>query len=443
MKTNTRIKVCFIGEIYQHKVRIFTEQIIPHCTLNQGVANYSATSVTMKWVYSLILLLVLGIELSAQGLLNQGAEFQRPFCDTIPFTFVQGKMLISVEIDQKPRLFMLDTGAPTMIFESLKNEIDAKYLDNQEVRDAVGGIDALDVVELKSFKIGRIEFRDVPAMQVYDDLVGMLKCWGVVGMIGSNALRNCILQIEWKARRLILSNELKNLNLSQASATLLHLDEEQSQPFLELSLGNGELIAANFDTGDESAFCISKEDAAFTLSNRMARVKNIGHGKRTMSLTESQQDQWFEELIFDSLSIGKSHFLKFSSVADEEQSFSRVGIGLGQYGIITLDYLNGQFYFQPYENKVQIPIEQKSLGFAIYPTETHYEIGMVWQNSPAGRLGLKSGCKILKIEEEDFSKRTPELDCELIMRRFAQKEILRLKYMDENGEIAEVKIEGE
>ncbi len=438
MKTNTRIKVCFIGEIYQHKVLIFAEQIIPHCTLNQGVANYPATSVTMKWINSLILLLVWAVGLPAQGLLNQGAEFQAPFCDTIPFEWVQGKMLISVEIDQKPRLFMLDTGAPTMIFESLKNEIGAKYLDNQEIRDAVGGTEALDLVELKSFKIGRIEFRDVPAMQVYDDLAGMLKCWGVVGMIGSNALRNCILKIDWKARHLILSNELKYLNLSQASATPLHLDEEQSQPFLELSLGNGELIIANFDTGDESVFCISKEDAAFTLSNKMARVKNIGHGKQTMSLTESQQDQWFEELVFDSLSIGDSHFLKFSSVADEEQSFSRVGIGLGEYGMITLDYLNGQFYFQGYEKKAQTPIVDKEMGFAIYPAEGHYEIGVVWRNSPAGRLGMKSGGKILKIEDQDFSKRTPDLDCQLIMGRFTEKAEIRLQYQDENGVVREV-----
>jgi hypothetical protein len=387
----------------------------------------------MKWLHSLILLLIWCAQVQGQSKLNHGAEFQAPFCDTIPFAFVQGKMLISVEIDQKPRSFILDTGAPTMIFESLKNEIGAKYLDDTEVRDAVGGIEALDIVELKSFKLGRVKFRDVPAVQVYDDLAGMLKCWDVAGLIGSNALRNCIVQIDWKAQRLILSNDLKNLDLSQATSTPLHLDEEQSNPFLELSLGNGEIIAANFDTGDEGLFCISKEDAAFTLSNKRARVKNIGHGKQTMSLTESQQDQWFEELVFDSIGIGEADFLKFSSVADEEQSFSQVGIGLGKHGVITLDYLHGQFYFQAYGEIVESASESAGMGFAIYPSKDHYEIGVVWQNSPAGRLGLKSGSKILKIEAVDFSKRTPELDCQLIMKRFSKKDKLRLEFLDEEG----------
>jgi hypothetical protein len=161
-----------------------------------------------------------------------------------------------------------------------------------------------------------------------------------------------------------------------------------------------------------------------------------------ISLTESQQEQWFRLFSYDTLTIGTTHFLNFTSIPGAEQDYSCVGIGLGAHGIITLDYLNKQFHFQSYDKKI-IEGEKYNVGYGlhIYPAQDHYVIGTVWNDSPAGRLGLKSGYKIWSIEGVDYSKRTPTLDCELFIGQHTLNDVINLEYLNEDGRIVAVSIQ--
>lgn len=161
-----------------------------------------------------------------------------------------------------------------------------------------------------------------------------------------------------------------------------------------------------------------------------------------MSVTDSQQMQWFRLFSFDTIGIGNTHLLNANSIPGQEQNYSSIGIGLGEYGIITVDYLHKQFYFKGYEGKHQIEVEQFAIaqGLNIVPKEDHYSIGMIWNDSPAARLGLKNGYKIQRIDGVDFSKRTPELDCELLMGDYMSKDIINLEYVNEQGMIVAVSI---
>lgn len=381
--------------------------------------------------------------LQAQNTLNKGRAYPKVFHDTIPLEFIEGKIVVPLEIGGKPQKFILDTGAPCIIFEDLHQKMDAEISHKEKLIDAVGGVVHLERIKLKSFNLGQVTFRNIPAFVLPEETNRMLKCWGIAGMVGSNAFRNCILQIDLQARKLILSNELKKLDLKEHSKTPLALDWKQSNPYIELSLGKGHRIAALFDTGSEEVVCISKEDSAIPLENQVARLINVGEGKIMMSITDSQQIQWLKLFTFDTIGIGNTHLLNANSIPGEEQNYSSIGIGLGEYGIITVDYLHKQFYFKGYEGKPGIEVEQFDIaqGLNIVPKEDHYSIGMIWNDSPAARLGLKSGFKIKRIEGVDFSKRTPELDCELIMGRvYTKKDVINLEYVDEQGKIVAVSI---
>lgn len=381
--------------------------------------------------------------LQAQNTLNKGMVRPKVFHDTIPLEFIKGKIVVTLEIGGKPQKFILDTGAPCIIFEDLHQDMDAKISHSEKLTDLVGGVVHLGRIKLKSFNLGQITFRKIPAFVLPEETDRLFKCWGVAGIIGSNAFRNSILQIDLQARKLILSNELKKLDLAGHSQTPLALNRKQSNPYIELSLGKGHRIAALFDTGDEDVVCISKEDSAIPLENQVARLINVGEGKMIMSITDSQQIQWFRLFSFDTIGIGNTHLLNANSIPGQEQTESRVGIGLGEYGIITVDYLHKQFYFKGYEGKSRIEVDQFVIaqGLNIVPKDDHYSIGMIWNDSPAARLGLKNGYKIKRIEGVDFSKRTPELDCELIMGKvYTKKDVINLEYVDEQGKIVAVSI---
>ncbi|WP_421795009.1 hypothetical protein [Haliscomenobacter sp.] len=48
--------------------------------------------------------------------------------------------------------------------------------------------------------------------------------------------------------------------------------------------------------------------------------------------------------------------------------------------------------------------------------------------------------KIQRIEGVDFSKRTPTLDCELMMGDYTSKDVINLEYVNEHGVVVAVSI---
>lgn len=114
--------------------------------------------------------------IKSQVNLNQGGNFNAPFCDTIPFEYIRGKIVIPVEIHQKVRKFIFDTGAPLMIFESLWQETGTELYSQATGTDAVGSQLNLDITKVESFEIGTTKFQHIPAVILKPHLSGFLSC---------------------------------------------------------------------------------------------------------------------------------------------------------------------------------------------------------------------------------------------------------------------------
>lgn len=408
----------------------------------ESIHFYQKKSRMRNVLLPILYLIGCGWSLFAQPSLNQGRVLPARFCDTIPFEFIQGKMVVRVEIGNRLRKFIVDTGAPCAVFDRLQQELAAPVIYRDTISDAIGGIVEMARIEIEFFQLGQVEFSNIPALVMQEQVGQVLNCWGVEGIIGSNALRNCILQINVRDQYLILTNHCDTLDLANSATVPVHLDQHQSHPFVELTLSSDQVILANFDTGDPEPFTISREDTAIPLERQTARLVDIGYGQMLMSLTESQPEQWFRLFNFDTIAIGTARFLNFTSAPSGEQDYSYIGIGLGAYGILTLDYLNQQFHFQAYDKTRSIKAEtyQTEPGFTIHPAKDHYVIGMVWNNSTAARLGLKSGFKLQRIGGVDYSKRTPILDCELIMGRYQRAGHNQFEFLDDAGKLITVLI---
>ena len=128
----------------------------------------------------LILFIIFGASfLQAQNTLNKGKVFPQVFHDTIPFEFIQGKIVVPIEIGGKLHKFILDTGASFVIFEELHQEMDAKVSRKEKITDAVGGVVHLERIKVKSFNLGQVTFRNIPAFVLPEETNKILKCWGV------------------------------------------------------------------------------------------------------------------------------------------------------------------------------------------------------------------------------------------------------------------------
>lgn len=142
-----------------------------------------------------VLLLALPAICHAQNL-NASKIHTSNFCDTIPFEYVKNKIIVKLTIENKERRFILDTGAPFLISEQLRAELNLKSKHKIETTDVTGRSNDIPVVKMPEIQVGNVSFSNTQAL-VYDlSASGLLQCFAVDGLLGSTILKHCIVQID-------------------------------------------------------------------------------------------------------------------------------------------------------------------------------------------------------------------------------------------------------
>jgi len=159
----------------------------------------------MKHLY--LLLLVIPLLTVAQDKIDfrQGEILQKQFCDTIPFEYVRNKMIVSVTINKHKKRFIFDTGATLIISEEIQQETQNPVLGNVFQMDANKRQKQVSVVSVKEFELGNLTFQNIPSVVSDIKQTSFLNCFHYDGFIGSNALRNCIVQIDVVNKFIILT----------------------------------------------------------------------------------------------------------------------------------------------------------------------------------------------------------------------------------------------
>lgn len=166
---------------------------------------------------------------------NGGESDQIDYYSSIPFENVNGKIILSVKVKNKTCRFILDTGAPTSISSKLFDELNPPMITKIPISDANNKIDSLSVVRLYDIKIGDVNFTNIPTLVIKDNII--FECFQIDGFIGSNLLRNSIVQIDDKNKNVIITSDAKKLKLDKKHSSDLILDN-QSSPIITIYLKN-------------------------------------------------------------------------------------------------------------------------------------------------------------------------------------------------------------
>ena len=364
---------------------------------------------------------------------NMGGEFKQTFCDTIPFEYTRGKIILPVIINDKKRRFIFDTGSSLAISSELTNEINSEVIDDRKMTDALGVQSNFEIVKVKRFQLKNTIFEDVPAVRLDVMNKGFLKCFDVEGIIGSNAIRNCIIQININERRIIISNDANRISFLNTNYLPLIFKDNQSSPYVEISLGNEIKFDALFDSGSDDIISIEKHYVDKRIDMGLVKLLNSGFGQTAISVSEGNINQSFQRINIQFIQIGKEKIKDVISIVEGEAIENSLGLGLAKYGVITLDYINKRFSFEPFHSDIKsLP---HTIGFNIFPQKDDYIVGLVWSNTNAERAGLKSGFKILKIENLDFSTRSIQNDCRLLFENYTDRDKLTISYENEMKQI--------
>ena len=172
-----------------------------------------------------------------------------------PYENNKGKIILSVAIAGKTRKCLLDTGAPTAINRDLYEELSPSIISKLPITDIGGKSDFLLFVSLKQISVVKIEYKDILEVVLSENQ--LLDCFGIEGFIGSNLLRNSIIQFDSKNKILRIGNDIEKFSKGIANKVSIELDG-QSSPILSIQIGTNIKEPLVFDSGAEEFYTMSK-----------------------------------------------------------------------------------------------------------------------------------------------------------------------------------------
>lgn len=329
-----------------------------------------------------IVLLVLYVSLFLTSSYAQKRNFKNgkvktiDYFQEIPFEFQKNKIIIPVEIEGKTYRFLLDTGAPNIISKEIYEVLQPKQASTLLASDANEISQKIDVVTLKSLNIGTVEFYNFSALVF--DLNGseVFKCFGIDGFIGSNLLRHSIIQIDAKQKVLKLTDRVKQLRLDKKQSQKIKFPDNQFSPYISTDLqgkDNGREMVL-IDTGMGRLYDISEDNYDIFKTKKIFNAIGNSDGASSISLfgevpIDNQTRVHLPKMVINDFEI--NNIITHTTKGDH----SKIGAELLNYGIMTIDYKNKRFYFDSYEESLDL---EGGFGFTQTLKDNKLVVGYVW-----------------------------------------------------------------
>lgn len=352
----------------------------------------------MKKIFFNFLLLLLSPFLcfSQIASLNTGSIAESHYFESIPYENIKGKIIIPVVIDGITYHFLLDTGAPFAISEKLFDNIKTDSLARIPIADANGVADTVKVISVPELHIGGITFLNTPGVVFTQSSEKMLSCFSVDGIIGSNMLRNAILQINSKDQKIILTNDVSKLSLRKKEAQALTTTISQSNPLIKIDFLNGKEKGKEkllFDTGADGFYDMSVL-AYKVFSKKIINTIAEGEGAFDWGMNGMANNQHQFLINIPELKINRASFKNVIAYTTSD-SMSRIGSGILKFGIVTVDYKNKKFYFQPYPNANTAALSERPWPVSFTLRNERLVVGLIW--NPTLRKEINPGDEVLQL----------------------------------------------
>lgn len=280
---------------------------------------------------------------------NQGGFQEENYLVELPYENIRGKIVVTVLVSGQPKRFILDTGAPMAISERVYQEINPPIFSKQEISDINNKKDSLVIVLLNDLKLNNSLISGIPAVVIKD---GILKeCFDVDGFIGSNALRNSVIQFDSKSKIIRIASDISKLNISAAKETDIVLDR-QSSPILKIKIGKNISEMLIFDSGADEFYSMSNENLKKFKKAKGFEILAESDGSNSIGLYGVADNTRTFRLAIPSLIFNE---VEISDVVAESHSDenSRIGAKVLDYGIFTIDYQKRKSYFEPFEQHLK------------------------------------------------------------------------------------------
>lgn len=316
------------------------------------------------------------------------------FTEIIPFKYVEGLIIIVVEIDNQPYNFVLDTGAEIgAVSPKLLSKISYKKQSTIKVTDSNSDSKRPITITINSLKIGNTNFKDMWTIsQDFSAIQDYFSCdLDIHGFIGSNLMRKANWKIDYQKKQIEfrnLKNKFKTVNVNYTIP--LECDDFGSV-YITLEIDN-KFYKFTYDSGFNGFIgSYVKELSKIRSSNNYAESYNY-----TIGLYEAQQSTEIRKIAY-TIKMGEL-IINNNIVSYEDVGSSLIGNKFWEQFNVIVDWENCQLHLEKIKDFNNDSLVAFQYGFRIDSKKNNIFIGSQWKTHSLYKP-LKSNTKVLSIDE--------------------------------------------
>ncbi|OGW46017.1 MAG: hypothetical protein A2078_11650, partial [Nitrospirae bacterium GWC2_57_9] len=333
--------------------------------------------------------------LEAIRIVNGGTAFSTTAEPTdVPFSLHGHLILIKASVNDDPRemVFMVDTGALTVINKTIADTMAFTQDVALTGKDSSGHTKETRLVEIESLKIGNKEVKKCAA-SIFDlGLIERAMGIRVDGIIGSNVLRFFNVTIDYKHKNISLS---QNKQSPEEGRHRIRFKQDMTvgfAPVVEAKIEDKYTVPAIIDTGYDGYFAAIPSPLLKKLQRPGRLVKGAGMGG-AFGIASGGELQRLK-----SFALGTD--LRVANVPVEATKMDKALLGkqfLDKF-VVTINYLTNELTLSPYEENPRFRSNIFSIGLRVMYDEENRAKGIgIEQDSPAEKQGLKLGDEVVQV----------------------------------------------
>ncbi|BDF54192.1 MULTISPECIES: retropepsin-like aspartic protease [Butyricimonas] len=312
----------------------------------------------------------------------------------VPYTTINGKIIIEAQVEGVPGKFIFDTGAPTYITYSLARRLSLESTNTQNILDAHNQSMTLEKTQLKRLSMGMpgINIEEIPVTIMPEG--HLIEQFGVDGMIGCELFPGAVVRIDSRQKKIIITDNISLFHINLRNRLpLLHVQGQI--PFIELNVGVGVIETVMFDSGSGAFYEMISATASEALRENAAALLSKGYGSSGIGMAGAASAGEHNLIRLFELRVSTG---RFQNIVTESMDapYSRLGSQLLDYGTVTIDYASSAFYFEPFESAPQ-DLYKKRWNVDFTMANGHVVIACVWGDLVEK---ISPGDRVLKIDGE-------------------------------------------
>lgn len=361
---------------------------------------------------------------------NQGNFNNDSYFIELSYQNINDKIIVEIELGGKIRKFILDTGAPLVVSSDLFKELNFQVLAKQSITDINQNNNSVLIVSVDSLKIGDYFHIATPAIVLENNVI--MNCLNIDGFIGSNVLRNSVIQFDSKSQTIKIANDISKLNLDKGKGYDLMLDQ-QSSPYLRFHIGKKISEFVLFDSASDEFYSMANQKIEKFLKAKDFKIIHKSNGSNSIGVNGVADYNESSLMHIPFVSLGG---VKIENVISETNNDinSRTGAKILQYGNLTLDYRNKKYYFDNTTDQ----IEFRSNQLQISPTylNNSFSIGKIWTKELEKKVSI--GDKIITVNGVNAESWTV---CQILNNKpFSIDYTFDVDIKKANGELISIKV---